>query len=592
MSVTLLLLLGFSSFNSGSGTFNLYSARTLPAATLNFNASLSGARQEAGSYKDVIADSKFGFTYGIVDLLEIYLGTTLYGKYAYTNTFFSPEDTELEIGWQNLYGGLKFYYPVTGFVPEEEQSFKWLVGVNVGTALNPFAPSNKTEITVAPHTFVPAVKHGPDLIADFLNDFEIYPLFAHVNVGYTMRADISDPSSLPYVPDREDQFRVGGGFEIAAGPFTRFIFEAKDVMPSNDFQDTLIGTFGIRFIVPEMFSFDVAVDHVFNDSTDFVPDEVFDAAGQWKYRIGVTFQSTILKKKVEEKPKTGTIAISVNDMETNEPLVAMVGFADTSLIYQTKEDGKLSIDVLPGVYQLKLSKDGYLPREASVTVKPSSVININTVLRKEKKEVVEAEKGIFTGTVSSFREETPLLAQIEFLGTELPAIASDGVSGVFKQELAVGLYNIRVSCEGYLPETFPMEIKKGETAIKNVKLVEKLKKETVLVLRGINFASGQAIIPPDQYPILDKVVEVLKANAGVRVEIGGHTDAVGSDTYNQGLSERRAQSVRNYLIQSGIDPARLEARGYGEYQPVASNTTRDGRSLNRRIEFKVLSVQE
>ncbi len=592
MSVTLLVLFGFSSLNSGSGTFNLYSARTLPAATLNFNASLSGAQQEAGSYKDVIADSKFGFTYGIIDPLEIYIGTTVYGKYAYHNTFFSPEDTELEVGWTNLYGGLKFYYPLTGFIPEEEQSFKWLIGARVGTALNPFAPSNKPEITSGPHYFVPSVKHGPDLIADFLNDFEIYPLFAHVNVGYTMRGSISDSASLPYVPLREDQFRVGGGIEISAGPFTRFIFEAKDVMPANDVQDTLIGTFGIRFVVPEMFSFDVAVDHIFNDSTDFVPDAVFDAAGQWKYRIGVTFQSTILKKKKPEKPKTGTIAISVNDMETNEPLVTTVGFADTSLLYQTGADGKVSIEVLPGVYQLKLSKDGYLPREASVTVKPSSTININTVLRKEKKEVVEAETGIFTGTVSSFREEKPLLAQIEFLGTELPAIASDGVSGVFKQELAIGSYNVRVSCEGYLPETFPVEIKKGETAIKNVKLVEKLKKETVLVLRGINFASGQAIIPPDQYPILDKVVGTLKANAGVRVEIGGHTDAVGTDTYNQGLSERRAQSVRNYLIQSGIDAARLEARGYGEYQPVASNTTRDGRSLNRRIEFKVLSVQE
>jgi outer membrane protein OmpA-like peptidoglycan-associated protein len=592
MSVTLLLLFGFSSFNSGSGTFNLYSARTLPAATLNFNASLSGAQQEAGSYKNVIADSKFGFTYGIVDPLEIYMGATVYGKYAYSNTFFSPDETEVEIGWSNLYGGLKFYYPITGFVPEEDQSFKWLIGANVGTALNPFAPSNKTEITVAPHNFVPTVKHGPDLMADLLNDFEIYPMLAHVNVGYVMRGDIWDPASLPYVPYRQDLIRVGGGIEISAGPFTRFIFEAKDVIPQDDGQDTLTGTFGIRFVVPEMFSFDIAVDHVFNDSTDFVPNGLFDAAGQWKYRIGVTFQSTILKKKEPEKPKTGTIAISVNDMETNEPLVATIGFADTSLLYQTGADGKVSIDVLPGVYQIKLSKDGYVPREASVTVKASSTITINTVLRKEKEEIVEAEKGIFTGTVSSLREEKPLLAQIEFLGTELPAIASDGVNGVFKQELSVGTYNVRISCEGFLPETFPVEVKKGETVVKNVKLVEKLKKETVLVLRGINFASGQAVIPPDQYSILDKVVETLKANAGVRVEIGGHTDAVGSDTYNQGLSERRAQSVRNYLIQSGIEASRLEARGYGEYQPVASNTTRDGRALNRRIEFKVLSVQE
>jgi OOP family OmpA-OmpF porin len=151
--------------------------------------------------------------------------------------------------------------------------------------------------------------------------------------------------------------------------------------------------------------------------------------------------------------------------------------------------------------------------------------------------------------------------------------------------------NVRVSADGYLPETFPVEITKGETVIKNVKLVKKLEKEEVIVLRGINFASGQAVIPPAEYPILDQVVQVLKANEKVRVEIGGHTDSVGGDAYNQGLSERRAQSVMNYLIQRGIVASRLEARGYGEYQPVASNTTRDGRSQNRRIEFKVLSVE-
>jgi outer membrane protein OmpA-like peptidoglycan-associated protein len=551
------------------------------------------AIQESGSYEHLYAPSRFGFTYGVIDYLEIYLGTTLYTKYAYSNSFFSPEETQFEFGWQNLYGGLKFYLPAIGSITEEDQSFKWLIGGHIGTAFNPFEASNKAEITGAPHNFESTAKHAPDLILDLLTDFEIYPLFAHINFGYVKRGGIWDPApSIP--PDREDQIRLGGGIEIAAGPFTRFIFEVKDAMPRNDVQDTLIGSFGIRFIVPQSFSFDVGVDHVFNDGTDFVPDGVFDGLGQWRYKVGITLQSTIVKRKEKEKPKTGTLAISVNDAETNEPLVAMVGFADTSLMYKTGEDGKLSIDMLPGVYQVKLSKDGYISREASVTVKTASIININTVLRKEQKEVEvekEIEKGIFTGTVSSFREETPLLAKIEFLGTELPSIASDGVSGVFKQELSVGSYNIRVSADGYLPETFPVEIKKGETVIKNVKLVEKLKKETVLVLRGINFASGSAIIPPDQYPILDKVVETLRANAGVRVEIGGHTDAVGTDAYNQGLSERRAQSVRNYLIQSGIEPARLEARGYGESQPVAPNTTREGRALNRRIEFRVLSTQ-
>jgi outer membrane protein OmpA-like peptidoglycan-associated protein len=237
---------------------------------------------------------------------------------------------------------------------------------------------------------------------------------------------------------------------------------------------------------------------------------------------------------------------------------------------------------------LKLSKEGYVSREAAITVKASATVNINTVLRKEEKE----EKGVFSGTVSSFREELPLQSKIEFLGTDISALISDPVKGVFQTEVAAGTYNVRVSSDGYLSETFPVEILKGETTIKNVKLVKKLEKEEKIILRGINFASGKAVIPPSEYPVLDQVVEVLKANKNVTVEIGGHTDAVGTETYNQGLSERRAHSVRNYLIQRGISASRLSARGYGEYQPVASNTTREGRSQNRRIEFTVLSTTE
>ncbi len=582
---TLLMLLGFSSFNSGSGTFNLYSARTLPFATLNFNASLGGAFQDydflADSYNHIGATSKFGFTYGVVDPFEIYLGATIYGKHGYEDSFFG-DGSDSEFGWQNLYGGMKFCVPLAGSLIEEEQTFNWLLGGHIGTAINPFSPSNEYRIVGTPHFFYPAYKHNPDLALDLLNDFEIYPLLVHLNLGYVLKG------SLPDVPgaDLPNLIRAGGGFEIAAGRFTRFVFETKYLKPEENYQDTLIGTFGIRFIIPKKFSFDIAVDRTFNDSVDFVPDVMFDETGQWRFKIGFTLQSTIIEREKEKEPENGTIVLTVNDLSTNEPLVANVNFKDTSLSYKTGEDGKVTIEILPGVYDLELTKEGYLKREATITVKPAATLNINTVLRKAEKET-----GVFSGTVSSFREENPLQATIEFLGTDIGKMTSDPVKGIFMKEVEAGTYNIRVSAEGYLPETFPVEIVKGETTIKNVKLVKKLEKEEKIILRGINFATGSAVIPPSEYPVLDQVVQVLKVNENVRVEIGGHTDSVGSETYNQGLSERRAQSVRNYLIQRGISASRLEARGYGEYQPVAPNTTREGRSQNRRIEFTVLSTE-
>ncbi|HAJ42986.1 MAG TPA: hypothetical protein DCM00_10065, partial [Alcanivorax sp.] len=76
------------------------------------------------------------------------------------------------------------------------------------------------------------------------------------------------------------------------------------------------------------------------------------------------------------------------------------------------------------------------------------------------------------------------------------------------------------------------------------------------------------------------------AHSDNEVEIAGHTDSKGSDEYNQALSERRAESVRDFLIDLGVDPGRLQARGYGDTRPVDSNATDEGRERNRRIEMR------
>jgi len=109
------------------------------------------------------------------------------------------------------------------------------------------------------------------------------------------------------------------------------------------------------------------------------------------------------------------------------------------------------------------------------------------------------------------------------------------------------------------------------------------------VLQGVNFESGSAALTPDSYSVLDKVVLSLQAYPEVRVEIRGHTDSQGPASFNMKLSQKRAESVRQYLINSGIDPARLVASGVGEDEPVASNSTPEGRAQNRRIEFRRLN---
>ena len=126
-------------------------------------------------------------------------------------------------------------------------------------------------------------------------------------------------------------------------------------------------------------------------------------------------------------------------------------------------------------------------------------------------------------------------------------------------------------------------------------IVEEVKEEVVvvevrekIVLRGINFDFDKSDIKPEFVPVLDEAVKILKENSDIKVIIEGHTDWTGAEKYNQGLSERRAASVCNYLVEKGISQNSLETVGYGEADPIADNHTREGRSMNRRVVFKIL----
>ncbi|MEQ9010927.1 OmpA family protein [Algiphilus sp.] len=107
------------------------------------------------------------------------------------------------------------------------------------------------------------------------------------------------------------------------------------------------------------------------------------------------------------------------------------------------------------------------------------------------------------------------------------------------------------------------------------------------VLRGVNFEFDSSRLKPESRSILNQAAEVLNAYPNVSVDVEGHTDSVGTDAYNLGLSERRANAVKAYLTQQGISPQRMTAVGYGETVPIDTNETEDGRANNRRVEFRV-----
>jgi OOP family OmpA-OmpF porin len=128
----------------------------------------------------------------------------------------------------------------------------------------------------------------------------------------------------------------------------------------------------------------------------------------------------------------------------------------------------------------------------------------------------------------------------------------------------------------------PIEITEKETQLLDTGMIR---------LQNVNFETGKAELLPESFAALDEVGAILVKWPQLQIEIGGHTDARGSDALNQRLSEARAQSVKDYLAShfSALDAAQLTARGYGESKPLVRNTSALNMAKNRRVEFKVLN---
>lgn len=119
-------------------------------------------------------------------------------------------------------------------------------------------------------------------------------------------------------------------------------------------------------------------------------------------------------------------------------------------------------------------------------------------------------------------------------------------------------------------------------------LADELAKHGRLVLYGIRFDTNSDVPRADSEATLQQLLELLQKQAGLRLQVEGHTDSTNTDAYNQELSERRAKAVVKWLTGKGIEPARLSGKGFGRSRPIASNDSAQGRALNRRVELAPL----
>lgn len=168
---------------------------------------------------------------------------------------------------------------------------------------------------------------------------------------------------------------------------------------------------------------------------------------------------------------------------------------------------------------------------------------------------------------------------------------SDPKTGEYLVVLPLGAdYALNAWTDGYLfySENFKLtDTNKSNSYKKDIYLTPIIEGESV-VLNNIFFETNSAELLPSSQSELNTLIELLEKNKNITIEISGHTDNVGTLEYNLELSTKRANSVKSYLESKGIYPNRLEAKGYGQTKPIADNSKEEGRTLNRRTEFKII----
>ncbi len=211
-------------------------------------------------------------------------------------------------------------------------------------------------------------------------------------------------------------------------------------------------------------------------------------------------------------------------------------------------------------------------------------------------EITTSKLALIRGVVLDETTKEPLSAYMELVdngsGQILANFGSEAASGAFLVSLPSGKnYGIAVNVDGYLFHSENFII--GEEAYyKEYELTILMKKIEVgkkIILRNIFFDSNSSVLRPESKTEIERIATILNENPEITVEISGHTDSKGEDKYNQWLSEKRAKSVVDALIEQDIDENRLEYVGYGELDTIESNLTEEGRQINRRTEFKILS---
>ena len=288
-----------------------------------------------------------------------------------------------------------------------------------------------------------------------------------------------------------------------------------------------------------------------------------------------------------------TLAGTVFNQKTNDPLQANVEIRLVDrdpLMLRSNASGKFESKI-PEVsgYAVTASLEGFLPVSESVKIPllySDTTIHIDIPLTPLAKELILNGKVYDQKT----NRQIPAKLDVALKNNNATSFKINAAKGSYQQEIEqLGWYVITASSEGYINTVDSIWINdKDVTPVTKDLVLQPIEVGLTVRLKNIYFDFDKTSLKNESFVELDKVVEFLKQNSSVEVEISGHTDNKGSDEYNETLSQGRSEAVVNYIIGQGVDSYRLTAHGYGESKPIDTNDAEEGRANNRRVEFTVM----
>lgn len=372
---------------------------------------------------------------------------------------------------------------------------------------------------------------------------------------------------------------TGVGLELWPFKFAGLIVDGTARIPSNDFAgfvDYLKVTPGIRLgFGGRVFKFNL------NLGAELEP---MQTPFRWRGLAGVGLGFDLMP------PAEAVVEGVVVDKETQEPVsgakISVEGHPEIEP-YITGEDGRFTVNVPGDEYSLIAEHPDYIRTSTS-----SELIALES-----GKIVLELPKlasgATLVGVVTDANTDKPISAVLNFVSissdTILSSFKSDGVSGYYRAVVPSGTYRVDVSTAGYKKTHKSVMLKEADEVVVDFKLEPApVAEKKPLVFAPVFFDKGALAPSARCYGALQDAVAVLKANPHANVELQGNTDSIGDSKTNYRISLKRAETVRNYLIQNGIPADRIRVVGYGESRPRGDNRTNSGRDMNRRVDIVAL----